>query len=205
MTRALMRVQFWVNGQYSPRTEPTEQPIFTQNWTHWTSSVLGKRPIFTQNWTGSILGGRPIFTQNWTNWTGSVLGERQIFTQNWTHWTGSVLGERQIFTQNWTQICHLYVGHIYQQSHHHKSNCQKASPVCTQICHLYVRPIYQHSHHHKSNCQKTSPATPGFATSMYDPYTSTHTIIRVTAKKRHLLPPDLGPLCMTHIPTLTQS
>ena len=31
MTRALMRVQFWVNGQYSPRTEPTEQPIFTQN------------------------------------------------------------------------------------------------------------------------------------------------------------------------------
>merc|ERR1712004_380885 len=31
MTRAIMRVQFWVNGQYSPRTEPTEQPIFTQN------------------------------------------------------------------------------------------------------------------------------------------------------------------------------
>ena len=31
MTRALMRVQFWVNSQYSPRTEPTEQPIFTQN------------------------------------------------------------------------------------------------------------------------------------------------------------------------------
>jgi len=92
MTRALMRVQFWVNGQYSPRTEPTEQPIFTQNWTHWTSSVLGKRPIFTQNWTGSILGGRPIFTQNWTNWTGSVLGEQPIFTQNWTHWTGSSSG-----------------------------------------------------------------------------------------------------------------
>ena len=75
MTRALMRVQFWVNGQYSPRTEPTEQPIFTQNWTHWTSSVLGKRPIFTQNWTGSILGGRPIFTQNWTNWMANIHPE----------------------------------------------------------------------------------------------------------------------------------
>merc|ERR1711954_540627 len=94
---------------------------------------------------------------------------------------------------------------IYQQSHHHKSNCQKASPVCTQICHLYLRPIYQHSHHHKSNCQKASPATPRFATSMYDQYTSTHTIIRVTAKKRHLLPQDLGPECMTHIPALSQT
>ena len=31
MTRALMRVQFWVNSQYSPRTEPTERPIFAQN------------------------------------------------------------------------------------------------------------------------------------------------------------------------------
>ena len=35
MTRALMRVQFWVNGQYSPRTEPTEWPIFI-HWGCWT-------------------------------------------------------------------------------------------------------------------------------------------------------------------------
>merc|ERR1712209_256942 len=31
MTRALMRVQFWVNGQYSPRTEPTEKVQFSVN------------------------------------------------------------------------------------------------------------------------------------------------------------------------------
>merc|ERR1711952_28612 len=41
-----------------------------------------------------------------------------------------------------------------------------------------------HTHHHKSNCQKPSPITPRFGTCMYDPYTSTHTIIRVTVKKR---------------------
>merc|ERR1712004_263789 len=46
---------------------------------------------------------------------------------------------------------------------------------------------------------------PRFGTSMYDPYTRTHTIIRVTAKKRHLLPPDLGPVCMTHIPSPSPS
>merc|ERR1712209_271620 len=37
--------------------------------------------------------------------------------------------------------------------------------------------------------------TPRFGTCMYDPYTSTHTIIRVTAKKRHLLTPRFG-TCM---------
>merc|ERR1712163_79497 len=99
----------------------------------------------------------------------------------------------------------MYVRPIYQHSHHHKSNCQKASLACPQIWDLYVLPIYQHSHHHKGNRQRASPANPRFGTSMYDPYTNTHTIIRVTAKKLHLLPPDLGPLCMTHIPTLTPS
>ena len=72
-----------------------------------------------------------------------------------------------------------------------------------QICHLYVWPIYQHSYHHYSNCQKMSPLTPRFATSMYDPYTSTHTIITVYVKKCHHSPPYLPPLCMTHIPALT--
>merc|ERR1712223_969982 len=83
----------------------------------------------------------------------------------------------------------------YQHSHHHKSNCQKASLARPQIWDLYVWPIYQHSHHHKSSRQKASPATPRFGTSMYDPYTSTHIIIRVTAKKRHLLTPRFG-TCM---------
>ena len=64
---------------------------------------------------------------------------------------------------------------------------------------------------------------------MYDPYTSNHTIITVTAKKhdpqiwnlyvwaiyqhshyhhsnrQKAWPPDLGPVCMTHIPALQQS
>merc|ERR1711873_80760 len=67
------------------------------------------------------------------------------------------------------------MGPIYQHSHHHKSNCQKASTSCTQIWHL---------------C-------------MYDPYTSTHTIIRVTVKFRHQLAPRFGTsVCMTHIPAL---
>merc|ERR1712004_941071 len=62
--------------------------------------------------------------------------------------------------------------------HHHKSNCQIPSPSCTQICHL----------------------------NMYDPYTSTHTIIRVTAKFRHQLAPRFATsVCMTHIPALTPS
>ena len=74
-----------------------------------------------------------------------------------------------------------------------------------QICQLYVWPIYQHSYHHYSNCQKASPLTPKFATSIYDPYTSTHTIITVTVKKCHHSPPDLPPLCMTHIPALIPS
>ena len=51
---------------------------------------------------------------------------------------------------------------------------KKCHPVFTQIWHLYVWPIYQHSHHHKSNCQKASPTTPRFGTCMYDSYTSTH-------------------------------
>ena len=42
---------------------------------------------------------------------------------------------------------------------------------------------------------KVSPLTPRFATSMCDPYTSTHTIITVTVKKCHHSPPDLPPLC----------
>ena len=37
---------------------------------------------------------------------------------------------------------------------------------------------------------------------MYEPYTSTHTI-RVSVKKRQQLPPDTGPVFMTHIPALT--
>merc|ERR1711873_371844 len=51
-------------------------------------------------------------------------------------------------------------------------------------------PIYQHSHHHKSNRQKASTAHPQIChLCMYDSYTSTHTIIRVTVKKRdHLAP-----------------
>merc|ERR1712107_728640 len=57
---------------------------------------------------------------------------------------------------------------------------------------IHTGPLKQHSHHHKSNRQKASPATPRFGTSMYDPYTSTHIIIRVTAKKRHLLTPSFG-------------
>ena len=40
---------------------------------------------------------------------------------------------------------------------------------------------------------------------MCDPYTSTHTIITVTVKKCHHSPPDLPPLCVTHIPALIQS
>ena len=52
---------------------------------------------------------------------------------------------------------------------------------------------------------KVSPLTPRFATSMCDPYTSTHTIITVTVKKCHHSPPDLPPLCVTHIPALIQS
>merc|ERR1712209_322248 len=50
---------------------------------------------------------------------------------------------------------------------------------------------------------KVSTLTPRFATSMCDPYTSTHTIITVTVKKCHHSPPYLPPLCMTHIPALT--
>ena len=76
------------------------------------------------------------------------------------------------------QIWHLYVWPIYQHSHHHKSNCQKAWPACTQICHLCV----------------------------LDPYSSIQTIIRVTAKKRDQLAPRFATsVCMTHIPTLTPS
>ena len=52
---------------------------------------------------------------------------------------------------------------------------------------------------------KVSPLTPRFATSMCDPYTSTHTIITVTVKKCHHSPPYLPPLCMTHIPALIPS
>merc|ERR1712004_862949 len=53
---------------------------------------------------------------------------------------------------------------------------------------LHIGPIYQHSHHHKSNRQKASTAHPQIChLCMYDPYTSTHTIIRVTAKKRQQL------------------
>merc|ERR1712214_85855 len=68
-----------------------------------------------------------------------------------------------------------------------------------------VWPIYPHSYHHYSNCQKVSPLTPRFATSMCDPYTSTHTIITVTVKKCHHSSQDLPPLCMTHIPALMPS
>ena len=34
-------------------------------------------------------------------------------------------------------VC-MYVWPIYQNSHHHKSNCQKVSTAHPQICHLYV-------------------------------------------------------------------
>merc|ERR1712004_662511 len=58
------------------------------------------------------------------------------------------------------------------------SNRQKASTAHPQICHL---------------C-------------MHDPYTSTHTIIRVTAKKRQQLTPRFATsVCMTHITALTPS
>ena len=72
---------------------------------------------------------------------------------------------------------------------------------------MYVWPIYQHSHHHKSNRQKAWPlCTQIWDLCMYDPYTSTHTIIRVTAKKRDHLAPRFGTsVCMTHIPALTPS
>merc|ERR1712218_462887 len=100
---------------------------------------------------------------------------------------------RQKASTSCTQIWHLYVRPIYQHSHFHKSNRQRASISCTQIWPLYVRPIYQHSHHHKSNRQKASTScTQIWHLSMYDPYTSTHTIIRVTAKKRQHLAPRLG-------------
>merc|ERR1711889_2689 len=53
--------------------------------------------------------------------------------------------------------------------------------------------IYQHSHHHKSNCQiPLPPCTQIWHLCMYDPYTSTHTIIRVTVKFRHHLAPRFG-------------
>merc|ERR1711952_86971 len=72
---------------------------------------------------------------------------------------------------------------------------------------MYIRPIFQHSHHHKSNRQKVSTAHPQIChLYMYDPYTSTHTIIRVTAKKRQQLTPRFATsVCMTHIPALTPS
>jgi len=102
------------------------------------------------------------------------------------------------------QICQLYVWPIYQHSYHHYSNCQKVSPLTPRFA-TSVWPIYQHSQHHYSNCQKVSPITPRFTTSMCDPYTSTHTIITATVKKCHHSPPDLPPLCVTHIPALIQS
>ena len=56
-----------------------------------------------------------------------------------------------------------------------------------------------------ATCTATHTLPPRFAPSMYDPYTSTHTIITVTVKKCHHSPPDLPPLCMTHIPALIPS
>ena len=85
MTRALMRVQFWVNGQYSPRTEPTERQKFTQNWTHWIGSVLDDSQYSPKTEPTE----RPIFTQNWTHWTVNIhpelnpLGGKEASAVDW--------------------------------------------------------------------------------------------------------------------------
>ena len=46
MTRALMRVKFWVNGQYSPRTEPTERVQFWVNGQYSARTEPTEWPIF---------------------------------------------------------------------------------------------------------------------------------------------------------------
>merc|ERR1711873_25695 len=99
----------------------------------------------------------------------------------------------------------MYVGPIYQHSHHHKSNCQIPSPACTQIWDPCMYDPYTSTHTIITVTVKKCHHSPPDLPPLCDPYTSIHSIITVTVKKCLPSPPDLPPLCVTHIPALIKS
>merc|ERR1711940_156304 len=80
---------------------------------------------------------------------------------------------------------------------------ESPTPDLAPVCMTHIPAL----NHHKSNCQKELPPRPQIChLCVLDPYNSTHTIIRVTAKKRdHLAPRFATSVCWTPITALTPS
>ena len=78
-----------------------------------------------------------------------------------------------------------------QSLSYHKQSLGKDGLVFADSC--FIK--YVHCTFYKQTLKKCDQLASRFATCMYDPYTSTHTIITLTAKKRDQLTPRFG-TCM---------